>query len=530
MKTKLTYVSLAVSSALLVACGGGGGGAGGTNTNNNTGTLPAAPTAQPLPVVSAAAPVSNNGGANFEFALVNGFNGDSENMTGSNTAVAQALTTSSNLTVVKAEMGQVNLKEPTSDYFALVANRDTLLRVVVVANQPNVVAPTLKVTVRKVNGGQIVFEEGLKNNTQGLLPQVADQPVVLLKGQLGKDEFSLPVSYPISDKAVKTVMPMPDLNRSYVIKLPASIITAEPLSIEVSLLDTTDAIATDNAKTYTFEPKVVEPLTIVKVPVTVNGHAPSVPSDDYLRRTLMAAIPVSNVIVKTRPVAVVSNQGDGISAPDVIGDSILAPAKNALTAARQSDVTANQAVESDYYMGFVKASNVGGVTSWGGFVAVVQDSLNNEFTTQLTKRGWIQEVLNDWGSVGDSGACSARLDDVNYPYLNGGLGGVWNIDLASYDNKVVLLNPRAYTSVTSYCANSLYMADNQVKRMIRDYWPMQMMAYTERARKMSEAELLALGSTAYWAKYPNGISDMPDKKFIETRIQNSKLPVPKQGW
>ncbi|MBM5575723.1 hypothetical protein [Deefgea sp. CFH1-16] len=529
MNSKRTFLSLAVSALFLSACGGGGGSSGGND--GGTGVAPnvtPAPTSAPLPSVSAAAPVSNNGGANFEFALVTGFNGDLENSGGAVIAGQTAPVSERNITVVKAEIGQVNLKEPGSDYFALVAGRDALLRVVTIANQANVVAPRMKVTVSKVSGGT-VFEQVLENNTKGLLPQVADQPTVLLKGMLGKDEFTAAIDYPTSEKVVKTTMPMPDMNRSYVIKLPASILTAEALKVEVALLDVSDAIATDNAKIYTIEPMAMDALTVVKVPVTVNGFAPTLPSDDTLKRAIMSVIPVPNVIVKTRSSAVVTSQGDTVSAPGSIA-SIKDKTLTVLTSTRNNDITSKIAVESDFYMGFLAAGNIGGVTTWGGFASIVQDSLKDSYIAKYTKATWQQELLNSWGSVGDSGSCGARLDDVNYPYYNAGLNGIWNIDLFSVDNKVILANPHAFTNVTSYCANSFYMADNQVKRMIRDYWPMRDLAYMDRAITMNKNELQNLGTAAYNIKYPNGFDDMPDMKFIMARQKNSTLPVPKQGW
>jgi hypothetical protein len=488
----LPVVTLA-AVALLSACGGGGGGdssapAGGGNPSTGTGTV-VVPTPNPVvippPALGDAMAFSSDAAETFTYAALDGFNGDS-----SSAAVATG-----DVSVQKIEFGQINLKTADSPYFALAANRDVLIRVAVTGSVANVKAPQLKITISRDKDGSEVFSQVVSaRDGQRVLPVEIDKAPVYYAAYTTRDYVDNGSNVGVwkdrrqAGAEIKTTS-LPDLNRSYLIRWPAAQVIAEKLTVKAEIVSGTvqDSNAANDVKTTQLEPHLTKPFNMAIVPIQVAGTLPNLPSDAFFKTEIMKYFPVSEVNIRHREpwvpnpsilgvgvtVDAYPNRGQGSGGEQAIMDLMSGNLPGTFTRLPQDDGVEvvlgsdwtgfKGSVSKEYYLGLVRSDTAGGITSTLNTSGIIADS-SFGLTVALSN-----EVWNGPGQSDDVAVCGSVVQTTKlYPYIGGGMGGVWGIDLVSATGKIKLINPNLHFDMAGYC-NPRWTSDYSVKKWMRDF-------------------------------------------------------------
>lgn len=413
--------SLAVM-ALFAGCGGGGGSDGGTSPQ------PVEPVAKKAPALCP----TNDNGANYDCPAMSGFNGDE----------STTISTQGNARVERIEFAQLHLKQPDSQYFVAVANRDALIRVVVTADagQNNLKAPALKLTLTNQDTGVQVMQTTLHPATSQMVLPITGDAVDAARGNTT----------------------VPDFYRSYLYRLPAANLPAANLpaanlqlkaEIDTIASGLQDSVFIDNAKVVNLKPVAVPTLKLVTVPIQVSGTVPKMPNPDFIRKLMSKYLPISDVQIRQHePFIVADWVFNGVKPADYQGGWFVSLGRiNWDTQGGEFALLPQQeSNNSEHYVGFVNG-RAGGSTNPQSGTIVMQDELAYEPDYAVLPHEFLH-VLN----FPHDKACGATLGldqpDV-YPYPNGGLGGVWGIEINENATRISLKSPAKYSSLMGYCVN-----------------------------------------------------------------------------
>lgn len=420
--------SLAVM-ALFAGCGGGGG--------SDVGTSP-----QPVEPVAKKAPAlcpTNDSGANYDCPAMSGFNGDE----------STTISTQGNARVERIEFAQLHLKQPDSQYFVAVANREALIRVVVTADagQNNLKAPALKLTLTNQDSGVQVMQTTLQPATSQMVLPITGDAVDAARGNAT----------------------VPDFYRSYLYRLPAANLPAAHLQIKAEIdpiaSGLQDSVFVDNVKAVNLKPVAVPTLKLVTVPIYVGGTKPTIPSDDMLKMVLLKFLPVSIINIRHREPFLVA---DSV----LNGNTALSYSFGPTTAIGRINwdqqgggfalLPSTDGSSDEHYIGFV-SGRVGGSTNFPFRTIVIQDSIEYENDQAVLPH----ELLHVFNFPHDL-ACGATMGSdqtVTYPYPNGELGGIWGADIVTSNSIFTLKSPHKYSSLMGYC-NQKFTSDFHVSELI----------------------------------------------------------------
>lgn len=398
--------SLAVM-ALFAGCGSGGGSDGGASP-------------QPIEPVAKKAPAlcpTNDNGANYACPAMSGFNGDE----------SATISTQGNALIERIEFAQLNLKQPNSQYFVAVANREALIRIVVTADagQTNLKAPALKLTLTNQDAGVVVMQTTLQPAT----------------GQM-----VLPISGDAVDAARGNVT-VPDLYRSYLYRLPADVLPAANLQVKAEI-DTIgsglqDTVFVDNKKFIELKPVVVPTLKLVTVPIYVSGTEPSVPNDETWKRMLMKYLPISDVRIRSHQPLLVPNSALGGSTPENYPAGPASALQQINYIGQFYNLPNIEGSTDEIYIAVVRG-NLGGITAFHNAI-LISDLVQGENFDSILPHELLHSVNFQHQAI-----CGAGLNiDTTYPYANGDLNGVWGIESSS--NQLTIKSPNKYKSIMGYC-------------------------------------------------------------------------------
>jgi hypothetical protein len=410
--------SLAVI-ALFAGCGGGGGDGGGS-------PVPVEPTVKKAPALC---PTCDNG-TNYECPPMTGFNGDE----------SATINTQGNARVERIEFAQLNLKQPDSQYFVAIANRDALIRVVVTADagHANLKAPALKLTLTNLDTGAVVMQTTLQPATSQMV---------------------LPTSGDAID-AVRGNTTVPDLYRSYLYRLPAANVPASNLQLKADI-DTIasgmqDTVFVDNSKIVNLKPVVVPVLKLVTVPIHVSGTVPTIPSDELLKQVMMKYLPVSDVQIRQHTPLFVSDSALGGIAPERYSDGGSAALLQINNYGKFFALPTNENSADEIYIGLVRG-RVGGLTLFHNAI-LTADLFLGEFNQSVLPHELLHTV--DFQHQAICGASNPI--DQSYPYADGSLNGIWGIEITPYDSTLRLKSPNKFKSIMAYCYPS-YTSDYHIQ-------------------------------------------------------------------
>ncbi|SMC18247.1 hypothetical protein SAMN02745857_00508 [Andreprevotia lacus DSM 23236] len=408
------------------------------------------------------AAVSTNNGTTFDYAYAAGFNGDS----------VAAPATAGDYTISKVEFGQINLMQVGDPYFALTANRDVLVRVSVLGSVANLVAPNVALSLKDASGSTLFNQVLSPKSANMVLPtqrDVADtyvsnttSPNGPLPCYTGRNVAGCPST---SATVVKTAgASIPDLYHAYIVKIPAANLPAGTLTLVVNVQPgtTQQASTVGNTLSVQIQPRTVAPMDLTLVPFQVAGVSPTLPSTAHVTTIAMRYFPVSQVVVRQRAPIVVADTVLGGKTPAQYGDA-RQPLLAVLDTTYQQD-----GVTSSYYLGVVPGTgqDIGGITlGRGSGIALfgdstydINDSLRRELNNGPAHFGEVN-AANGCGS--DGGAILPST------FADGGLNGVWGVDLISDGSKITLQNPAKNRSIAGYCMGQ-WSSSYQVKTYMRD--------------------------------------------------------------
>jgi hypothetical protein len=324
-------------------------------------------------------------------------------------------------TVAAVEFAQVLSQQPADPRLRLVAGKETWVRAYVVAADPNVPAPLVRLT--GYNGATV----------------------------LGTLDMSGPASLPVVSGAV-----VPDAVRyneaqSFNVELPAAWVKSG-LSVRVEadplrqlgapvVVDATPALGSATK------------MEIVLVPVVSGGYVPTMPTaaavlDEITRRF---PVPRANITVTTRQAYTLSSVTDGLDT-DTEWSSAL------------SEINQLRAMESGsnatrFYFGIVRRSG-GGIAGIGyvpGRTALGWDS----------STGWPRTMSHELGhnlSRPHAPCGGVASPDPNYPYAGGVLSGTPLVD--SVPAALDVISPAGQTDIMGYCSGS-WFSDYNYREMQR---------------------------------------------------------------
>lgn len=425
MRVKVKSLCCLAVMAAFAGCGGGGG-------SGDSAPAPAVPSVKKAPALC---PTSDNG-ANYECPAMTGFNGDE----------SDSVSTQGNARVERIEFAQLNLKQPDSQYFVAVANREALIRVVVTADagQSNLKAPALKLTLTNQDSGAVV-------------KQIVLQPAT--------SQMVLPTTGDAVDPA-RGNPTVPDFYRSYLYRLQAADLPAANLQLKAEI-DTVasgiqDTVYVDNAKIVNITPVAVPTLKLVTVPVNVSNTSPTIPPDDRIKDSIMQFLPISNIEIRRH---------DAFNIDDTVLGGI-EPSKYQYGPSRAlslidwdqrgnfSSLPKSDRSNGEIYIGFVKG-DVGGYTNQYTNTILASDQMfpGNEPTLAIVPHE-IMHVLK----FNHQEICGAVNGSPEYyPYSDFGIGASYGINLSA--TSIKLKSNYKYKSFMGYCYPG-YISDYHVDQFV----------------------------------------------------------------